>query len=48
MAYEKEKKDRLEQLINCFRKVIIRKEKSQKLVLTLLENEYINMINALG
>ena len=48
ITYEKEKKERLEYLIDWFRKIIIRRGKSQKILLNLLENEFINMINALG
>jgi len=47
ITYEKEKKERLEYLIDWFRKIIIRRGKSQKILLNLLENEFINMINAL-
>ena len=47
-SYAKEKKERLEVLIDWLRKLITKKEKSLPCVLNLLEEEYVNMLNALG
>lgn len=47
IAYEKENKEKLEALIDWIRKLIIRKEKLQTGILSILENEYINMLNNL-
>ncbi len=48
ISYEKERKNKLEPLIDWIRKLLIKKEKSQVVILNLLEDEYINMLNALG
>lgn len=48
ISYAKDKKEKLEQLIDWFRKLIVRREKTQKCLLSILENEYINMLNAMG
>jgi len=47
ISYAKEKKPKLESLIDWLRRLVIKKEKSMQAVLTLLEAEYINMFNAL-
>ncbi len=48
VAYAKEKKEKLETLLDWLRRLVIRKEKSLKIVLTILEDEFINLLNALG
>ena len=47
VAYEKEKKDKLEAIIDWLRKIIVSKEKTHKFVLTLLETEYISILNSI-
>lgn len=47
ILYAKNKRDKLETMIDWIRKLIVKKENRQKSILTLLENEYINMLNAL-
>jgi hypothetical protein len=47
IAYEKEKKEKLEILVDWLRKLIINKGKDSS-VLSILENEYVNILNSIG
>jgi hypothetical protein len=49
IAYEKEKKPKLESMLNWIRKLIIKKEKSQcaAIVMGELEDEYVNILNSI-
>ena len=48
MDYAKDKKPKLDTLIDWIRRLVIAKGKTQKHVLTILEDEYINLLNAIG
>ena len=48
IAYEKEKKDKLEILVDWLRKLIISKGKTDMNVLTILQTEYVNILNSIG
>lgn len=48
ILYEKEKKEKLETLIDWIRNLIIKKAKSHNILLHVLEEQYINLLNALG
>ena len=47
MLYEKEKKDKIETIIDWIRRLIISKEKTHKIVVNLLEDDYINILNSI-
>ena len=47
MLYEKEKKDKIETIIDWIRRLIISKEKTHKIVVNLLEVVYINILNSI-
>jgi hypothetical protein len=46
--YAKEKREKLETLVDLVRKLVIKKEKQQPQVLSLLEEEYMNIMNIIG
>jgi hypothetical protein len=48
MAHIKEKRDKIEPVIDWLRKLIIKKEKKNKIVLTVLDEEYLNILNSIG
>ncbi len=48
VLFAKEKREKLETIVDWVRKLIIRKEKQQPPVLSLLEEEYMNIINTIG
>jgi hypothetical protein len=47
MLYEKEKKDKIETIIDWIRRLIISKEKTHKIVVNLLEDDYINILSSI-
>lgn len=47
MLYEKEKKEKIEIIVDWIRRLIISKEKNHKVVVNLLEDDYINILNSI-